>query len=178
MLHRTSSHICGRWYLPIFLFRDGLLALIYRASFMVLKRLWSSLPSMVKLSTVASWPEMFWCSYIGGGALRCSFNLSSKFLADSPNIFIITVYPVTLVPVNDPTFLEKWIFVFWGHKVISDGMTTFQMYINPISPANVFIAFTESLMVWNHNVRFWTSGVTGPRLVMAVATAFLLLLVE
>ena len=24
MLCRTSSHICGRWYLPMFLFRDGL----------------------------------------------------------------------------------------------------------------------------------------------------------
>ena len=23
MLYRTSSHICGRWYLPTFLFRDG-----------------------------------------------------------------------------------------------------------------------------------------------------------
>ena len=34
MLSRTSSHICGRWYLPIFLFRDGLFTLMYRASFM------------------------------------------------------------------------------------------------------------------------------------------------
>ena len=54
MFNRTSSHICGRWYLPMFLLKDGLLALIYRASFMVLKRLWSSLPSMVKLSIVTS----------------------------------------------------------------------------------------------------------------------------
>ena len=52
MLSRTSSQICGRWYLPMFLLRDGLLALIYRASFMVLKRFWFSLPSMVKLSIV------------------------------------------------------------------------------------------------------------------------------
>ena len=29
MFNRTSSQICGRWYLPIFLFRDGLLTLIY-----------------------------------------------------------------------------------------------------------------------------------------------------
>ena len=28
MLTRTSPHICGRWYLPIFLLRDGLLALM------------------------------------------------------------------------------------------------------------------------------------------------------
>ena len=38
MLSRTSSQICARWYLPMFLLRDGLLALMYRASFMVLKR--------------------------------------------------------------------------------------------------------------------------------------------
>ena len=84
MLSRTSSHICGRWYLPIFLFRDGLLALMYKASFIVLKRFWSSLPSMVKLSIVTSWPDVLWWSYMGDGAFRCSFNLSSKFLADSP----------------------------------------------------------------------------------------------
>ena len=28
-------------------------------------------------------------------------------------------------------------------------MTTFQMYINPIFLANVFVTFTESLMVYN-----------------------------
>ena len=38
MLYRTSSHICGRWYLPMFLFRDGLLTLMYRASLIVLRR--------------------------------------------------------------------------------------------------------------------------------------------
>ena len=32
MLTRTSSQICGRWYLPMFLLRDGLLALINKAS--------------------------------------------------------------------------------------------------------------------------------------------------
>ena len=28
MLNRTSSQMCGRWNLPTFLFRDGLLALM------------------------------------------------------------------------------------------------------------------------------------------------------
>ena len=84
MLSRTSSHICGRWYLPMFLFRDGLLTLMYRDSFMVLMRFWSSLPSMEKLSIVTAWPEMFRWSCIWEGAFRCSLNLSSKFLADSP----------------------------------------------------------------------------------------------
>ena len=49
-LTNTSSHICGNWYLPIFLFRDGTLTLISMASLMVLALLWSSLPTMLKLS--------------------------------------------------------------------------------------------------------------------------------
>ena len=40
MLNRTSSQICGRWYLPMFLLRDGSLTLINRASLMVLVRFW------------------------------------------------------------------------------------------------------------------------------------------
>ena len=58
MLSRTSSQMCDRWYLPMFLFRDGLFTLMYKASLIVLKRLWSSLPKMVKLSMVTLWPEM------------------------------------------------------------------------------------------------------------------------
>ena len=51
MLNRTSSQICGRWYLPMFLLRDGSLTLIYRASLMVLVRFWSSLPTMSNFNT-------------------------------------------------------------------------------------------------------------------------------
>ena len=58
MLNRTSSHMCGRWYLPIFLFRDGLLTLIIRASLIALLRFWSSLPTMLKLSTLMLWPVL------------------------------------------------------------------------------------------------------------------------
>ena len=50
MLNRTSSHMCGRWYLPMFLFRDGFLTPMYIASFMALMRFWSSLPTILKLS--------------------------------------------------------------------------------------------------------------------------------
>ena len=58
MLFRTSSHIWGRWYLPMFLFRDGLLTLMYIASFISLMRFWSSLPTMLKLSSVVLWHVM------------------------------------------------------------------------------------------------------------------------
>ena len=48
-LCNTSFHICGRWYLPMFLLRDGSLTLMNRASFIALVRFWSSLPIMLKL---------------------------------------------------------------------------------------------------------------------------------
>ena len=36
VLCNTSSHICGRWYLPMFLLRDGSLTLMNRASLIAL----------------------------------------------------------------------------------------------------------------------------------------------
>ena len=56
VLCRISSHIWGRWYLPMFLFRDGLFTLMYNASLIHLQRFWSSLPTMLKLSMVTLWP--------------------------------------------------------------------------------------------------------------------------
>ena len=58
MLCRTSSQMCGRWYLPMFLLRDGSLTLIYRASLMVLMRFWLSLPTISKFSMLMLWPVM------------------------------------------------------------------------------------------------------------------------
>ena len=49
MLNRTSSHMCGRWYLPTFLFRDGLLTPMNRSSFIALLRFWSSLQHFLRL---------------------------------------------------------------------------------------------------------------------------------
>ena len=58
MLFRTSSHMWGSWYLPMFLFRDGLLILMYIASFISLMKLWSSLPTILKLSSAMVWPAI------------------------------------------------------------------------------------------------------------------------
>ena len=65
VLMSTSSHICGNWYLPMFLFRDGLLTLINTASLMALAIYWSSLPTMLKLCRDSSWPVMLWWSWLG-----------------------------------------------------------------------------------------------------------------
>ena len=84
VVFKTSSHILGRWYLPIFLFRDGSLTLMNRASFIALVKLWSSLPTMLKLVMLMLWPVLLWWSKMGEGDFWCSLNLSAKFLADSP----------------------------------------------------------------------------------------------
>ena len=46
-MNNILSHMCGRLYFPMFLFRVGLLTLINMASCMVLATLFSSLPMMV-----------------------------------------------------------------------------------------------------------------------------------
>ena len=49
VLNRTSSQTCGRWYLPTFLFRDGSLTLMYRASFIVPHQIQVLPPNNVKV---------------------------------------------------------------------------------------------------------------------------------
>ena len=51
---------------------------------MVLEMPWPSLLMILKFSTVVLWPVVLSCSYIGDGAFKCSLNLYSKVLADSP----------------------------------------------------------------------------------------------
>ena len=115
MWNRTSSHMCGRWYLPLFLFRDGLLTLMYRASFMALMRFWSSLPTILKSSILMLWPVMLRWSNMGEEAFWCSLNLSPKCSWGLSYIFLITIHPTTFVTVDDPTLLQHRIFVLWGH---------------------------------------------------------------
>ena len=83
-LNRTSFHMWGRWYLPIFLFMDGLLTHMYIDSFISLMRFWSSLPTTLKFSSVVVWHVVLKWSYIGEGAFRYSLNLSQNVLEDSP----------------------------------------------------------------------------------------------
>ena len=84
MENRNLSQICGRLYLPIFLFRVGLLTQKYIASLMALAIMCPSLPIILKLSAVVVWSVVFWCSKIGDGAFKCSLNCSSNVLADFP----------------------------------------------------------------------------------------------
>ena len=80
IVNKILSHMCGRLYFPMFLFRLGLLTLMNMASWMVLAILLSSLPRILKLSIDVIWPLMFWWWYIGEGVFKCSLNLSPKVL--------------------------------------------------------------------------------------------------
>ena len=69
IVNNILSHMCGRLYFPMFLFRVGLLTLINMASWMVLATLFSSLPRILKLSIDVLWPLMFWWWNIGEGVI-------------------------------------------------------------------------------------------------------------
>ena len=144
MLFRTSSHTWGRWYLPIFLLRDGLFTLMYIASLISLIRLCSSLPTMVKLSIVVSWPVMVVWSCMGEGCFKCSLNLSPKVLADSPIYSSSHSHPITLVPIDDTTFLSNKISVLGCHQEVLDGFACFEKYLNTISFAYVIDTFPQA----------------------------------
>ena len=116
-IKHTSSHMCGRWYLPMFLLRDGLFTLMYIAPLIVLIRFWSSLPTILKLSKVVLWPVILKWSYIREVPLRCSLNLSPSILDDSL-LFIITLHPVTFVSLDDTIFLCDGILIFGRNQEV------------------------------------------------------------
>ena len=59
MLNSILSQRCGRLYFPIFLLSVGLFTLIYIDSLIVLAKLLSSLPIILKFSMDVTWPLMF-----------------------------------------------------------------------------------------------------------------------
>ena len=150
-LTNTSSHICGSWYLPLFLFREGSFTLINIASLMVLAMFWSSLPTMLKLSRDTSWPLMLWLSWIGDGTFMCSLNLSAKVLPDS-SMYSSSVCPATLKPMDHSTLLQDGISVFWAYQEVLDGITSFEVHINPMLSTNVLTALPHALNVWDNYV--------------------------
>ena len=97
MLCRTSSHMCGRWYLPMFLFRDGLLTLIYRALFncsqevLILSSLYAK---VVNSDTMTRDDRMVMDR---GRGLKMFLEPLCKISCWLTNILFITFHPVALV---------------------------------------------------------------------------------
>ena len=115
ILNNILSQMCGRWYFPIFLLSVGLFTLIYIDSMIVLAKLLSSLPIILKFSIDVSWPLMFWCWNIWWWGLQV-FLVS--FLKCSPwvtNVLFSTVNAPTCVAIYYTVLAGNTIFVFGWH---------------------------------------------------------------
>ena len=66
------------------LFRDGLLTLMYIASFISVMKFWSSLPTILKVSKCSGMTSGVKMVINWEGGFRWSLNLSSNVLEDSP----------------------------------------------------------------------------------------------
>ena len=75
MLNSMLSQMCGRLYFPIFLLSVGLFTLMYIDSLIVLAKLLSSLPIILKFSLDVSWPLILWCWNIGEQIIKNNISL-------------------------------------------------------------------------------------------------------
>ena len=128
---RTPSHMWGRWYLPMFLFRVGSLTLMNRASLFALVRFWSSLPTIVKLLMLMLWPVVLQWSNIGEGAFWCSLKPFCKISSRFSIVFFLTPMFTALVSVYDSTFVCDKIFVLGSHEEAFDGLSSFKVKLYP-----------------------------------------------
>ena len=160
LLTWTSSHMWGRWYLPMFLLRDGLLTLINIDSLISLERFCSSLPTTVKLLIVVEWPEMLLWSNIGEGAFRCSLNLSPNVLAVSP-VFMITFQPVTFISIDNTTLFGDMVLIFRCHQFILYSLPLTWMPYPKIHIRHTTAHKTQSHII-QHGQNFKTISVMPP----------------
>ena len=109
----TSSHMCGSWYLPIFLFRDGSFTHTNIASLVVLAMVWSSLSTILKLSRDNSWPVMLWWSWIGW-SLHVFYEPLCKWYAWFPSVFFHHSPPCHTWTCRSPHSFAGWYLCLWG----------------------------------------------------------------
>ena len=127
----------GRWYLPMFLLRDGLLTLMYNASFITLLRFWSSIPTMQKFSMVKM--VIYW-----GGCLQVFFEPLSK----CPwGLFLVTFHPVIFVSMYDSTFLLDGILMLGSHQEVLYGIAFFKVDLHSMFTACFLYALTNSFLM-------------------------------
>ena len=69
---------------------------------------------------------------MGGWGLLMFLEPLSKCSGGFPYIFLITLHPVTFVPVDDSTLFHKRIFVLGSHQEAFDGITSFEVYLHSI----------------------------------------------
>ena len=122
------------------------------ASLMVLAMLWSSLPTMLKLSRDNSWPVMVWWSWMGDGSLHVFSEPVCKCFVIFPNIFFITVHPATPEPVDHSTLLQDGMSIFGVYQKVLDGVASFGKHFYPMFSSHIFAALTHAMDVWNNYI--------------------------
>ena len=88
----------------------------------------------------------------GGWGLLMFFEPLSKGSGGFPYIFLITLHPVTFVPIDDSTLFHKRIFVLGSHQEAFAGISSFEVHLYSIFLASSFEAFTQPFVIWNHYV--------------------------
>ena len=162
MLNRTSSHMWDRWYLPIFLFRNGFLTCMYIDSFISLMKFQSSLLTILNFSRVR--PVVLKWSYIGEGAFRCSLKLSLNVLEDSAMYSSSHSTLSHLYLYMMPLFIGIWSFVFGCHQEVFDGSTHFKVYMYAMFLGHFFIFSLRPFV-------YGTTNVAVPSATMAITSA-------
>ena len=151
-LCRTSSHIWGRWYLPMFLFRDGSLTLMSRASLIALVRFWSSLPHYSEVVDVdlMTWDIAMIINW--GRGLLVFFEPLFKGYCRLSNVLFLTPIFIAFISIYDSTFVGNRILALWSHKEAFDGLSSFEVNLYPTFLAWFLDPLTKPLMIWNHHV--------------------------
>ena len=62
------------------------------------------------------------------------------------------VHPFTFVPVDVSALLQDGVPIFGVYQETPDGVASSEMYFNPMISADVLLAFTQTLHIWDHYV--------------------------
>ena len=115
VLNNASSYMWDNWYFPMILLRNGPLTLTCIASLMVLAMSCETLPTMEKLLTLVWWPVVLVWSLMGVTCPEVFLKPFPKGPGRIPFVLLITLQPVTLLPVYYSTFLCDVFLVLLGH---------------------------------------------------------------
>ena len=66
------------------------------------------------------------------------------------NVLFITLHPVTLISIDDSTFLLYRIFILGSHQEVFDSGASFKVHLYPIFAANLLNALTKPTIIRNH----------------------------
>ena len=110
----------------------------------------------------------------GGGCLEMFFEPLTKGSRGFTNVLLITLHPVTLISVDDPTFFLNGILIFRGHEEVFYCIASLEVHLHPIFTAGLLHALTYPLIVGDHYVRSLSVivGVVVVSIIVSVGSSF------